>query len=97
MERSESAEKMTTEYLTKEIQAARRTLEEIRPNLNPSAKCRYILLCEHVTRLYRFRNYISSKAYSKGAGDWMTPEQAQEKSRLESAIPSNRATESGFI
>ena len=37
-------------------------------------------LADRIQRLCRFRNELQAREYSKGAGDWLTPEQAQEKS-----------------
>jgi hypothetical protein len=48
--------------------------------VSPEVDHRCIELADRIQRLCRFRNELRAREYSKGAGDWLTPEQAQEKS-----------------
>ena len=37
-----------------------------------------IRLCEHLARLFTFRNHMTAKAYTNGVGGWITPDEARE-------------------
>jgi len=67
---------MSIESLTEEIALARSALEQISDwPLDQLQQAQRLELCERLARLFRFRDLITARRYSEGAGDWITPEE----------------------